>query len=90
MDSSLEYNQNILEEDYDENYEPTDEGNLRSQSQRNILRLSLGCHGHPCFLCSEILEYCKILGLDPVAERDLLYIAKEGIKAPLPKEWRPM
>lgn len=26
MDSSLEHNQHILEEDYDENYEPTEEG----------------------------------------------------------------
>ena len=40
--------------------------------------------------CAEILEYCKVLKLDPVAEKDLLFIAKEGIKAPLPKEWKPM
>ena len=42
-----------------------------------------GCH-------AEILEYCKVLGMDPVAEEDLLYIAREGIKAPLPKNWKPM
>ncbi len=31
-----------------------------------------------------------MLGLDPVTERDLLYIAKEGIKAPLPTNWKPV
>lgn len=41
-------------------------------------------------LLIEILEYCKILGLDPIAEKDFLFIAKEGIKAPLPKEWKPV
>ncbi len=39
---------------------------------------------------AEVLEYCRVLGLDPVVENDLLYIAKEGIKAPLPPEWKPM
>lgn len=45
-------------------------------------------YDRPCAI--EILEYCKVLGLDPVAEKDLLFIAKEGIKAPLPKEWKPV
>ncbi len=40
--------------------------------------------------CSEVLEYCKVLELDPVTEKDLLYIAREGIKAPLPKNWKPV
>lgn len=39
---------------------------------------------------AEVLEYCKVIGLDPVAERDLLYIAREGIKAPLPPDWKPV
>ena len=42
----------------------------------------------PCTV--EVAEYCRVLGLDPVAESDLLYIAREGIKAPLPKEWKPV
>ena len=39
---------------------------------------------------SEVLAYCTILGLDPETESDLMYIAKEGIKAPVPPQWKPM
>ena len=28
-------------------------------------------------------------GLDPEEDKDLFYIAKEGLKAPLPKDWKP-
>jgi len=52
----------ILEEEIDEDYEPTDE---------------------------EILEYAKWLGMDPEKDADLFYIAKEGLKAPLPEPWKP-
>jgi len=52
----------ILEEDYDENYVPSEE---------------------------EIHEYARVIGLDPVIEPDLLWIAKEGINAPLPAHWKP-
>ena len=37
----------------------------------------------------EILEYAKWLGMDPEEDKDLFYIAKEGLKAPLPKDWKP-
>jgi centrosomal protein CEP164 len=42
-------------------------------------------------LCNEkeILEYAKYLGMDPYGDKDLLYIAKEGLKAPLPENWKP-
>ena len=52
----------ILEEEIDEDYEPTDE---------------------------EILEYATYLGIDVNKDSDLLYIAKEGLKAPLPDPWKP-
>ena len=52
----------ILEEDYDENYIPTEE---------------------------EIFEYGRVIGLDPEKETDLLWIAREGINAPLPAHWKP-
>ncbi|XP_067676754.1 centrosomal protein of 164 kDa-like isoform X2 [Haliotis asinina] len=55
-------NQVILEEDYDENYEPTE---------------------------PEIHEYAQIIGLDPNVEPHLMWIAKEGINAPLPENWKP-
>ncbi|KAJ3091294.1 hypothetical protein HK102_001039 [Quaeritorhiza haematococci] len=52
----------ILEEEFDENYEPSQE---------------------------EILEYAKFLGIDPEKEKDLLWIARDSLKAPLPPNWKP-
>ncbi|XP_021366646.1 centrosomal protein of 164 kDa-like isoform X3 [Mizuhopecten yessoensis] len=52
----------ILEEDYDENYQPGED---------------------------EIVEYSQIIGIDPRTEPHLLWIAREGINAPLPEHWRP-
>lgn len=57
MESSV-----ILEEEIDENYEPTE---------------------------NEILEYGLWLGLTLPEDDDLLHIAKEGLKAPLPSQWKP-
>ena len=52
----------VLEEEIDENYEPTEE---------------------------EILEYAGWLEMDLEREKDLLWIASEGLKAPLPEDWKP-
>jgi len=52
----------ILEEEIDENYEPTTD---------------------------EILEYAKWLGMDAERENDLMWLAREGLKAPLPDNWKP-
>ena len=52
----------FLEEELDENYEPTGD---------------------------EIEEYAKYLGMDLQEDRHLFYIAKEGLKAPLPGSWKP-
>jgi hypothetical protein len=52
----------ILEEDMDENYEPSPH---------------------------EISEYAEWLGMDARGDRDLLWIAREGLKAPLPQDWKP-
>ena len=38
---------------------------------------------------ADILEYCEIIGLDPERDAKLLWIAREGIKAPLPPDWGP-
>ena len=35
----------------------------------------------------EISDYCQFLGLNPKEDPDLLWIAEEGLRAPLPKEW---
>lgn len=54
----------ILEEDYDENYEPTEQ---------------------------EIKEYATdVLGLSLTSDSDLMWIARLGIKEPLPPEWKPI
>ena len=37
----------------------------------------------------EIKEYAEWLGMELPADEELLWIAKEGLKAPLPKEWKP-
>ena len=37
----------------------------------------------------EILEYAKYLGMDPQADRHLFWVAREGLKAPLPEAWKP-
>ncbi|XP_069003642.1 centrosomal protein of 164 kDa-like isoform X2 [Embiotoca jacksoni] len=52
----------ILEEDYDENYIPSEQ---------------------------EIQEYAREIGIDPDDEPELLWLAREGIVAPLPPEWKP-
>ena len=41
------------------------------------------------FVVQEILEYATWLGMDCDEDPDLLWIAKEGIKAPLPDDWKP-
>lgn len=38
----------------------------------------------------EILEYARYLGMNLPEDRELLWIAREGLKAPLPKDWKPI
>uniref|UniRef100_K1QQ28 Uncharacterized protein n=1 Tax=Magallana gigas TaxID=29159 RepID=K1QQ28_MAGGI len=52
----------VLEEEYDENYQPSEE---------------------------EVCDYAQIIGIDPKTEPHLIYIAREGICAPLPDHWKP-
>ena len=73
--------QTILEEDYDETYEPTEKGERSHFLRAKTVSLLP-------YRCIEILDYCKVIGLDPYAEKDLLYIAKEGTKALLPPDWK--
>ena len=40
-------------------------------------------------LLTEVFEYALSIGIDPRKERDLLFIAREGIVAPLPQDWKP-
>jgi hypothetical protein len=38
---------------------------------------------------TEIIEYAQIIGIEPFKESHLMWIAKEGIVAPLPEHWKP-
>merc|ERR1711924_247735 len=37
----------------------------------------------------EIEEYAEVLGMDLKEDRDLFWIAREGLKAPIPAPWKP-
>jgi hypothetical protein len=37
----------------------------------------------------ELAEYARYLGMNPEKDKDLLWIAEESLKAPLPKDWKP-
>ncbi|XP_075135801.1 centrosomal protein of 164 kDa isoform X5 [Leptodactylus fuscus] len=37
----------------------------------------------------EIQEYARMIGIDPDAEPELMWLAREGIVVPLPPDWKP-
>nr|XP_012629106.1 centrosomal protein of 164 kDa isoform X3 [Microcebus murinus] len=37
----------------------------------------------------EIFEFAREIGIDPIKEPELMWLAREGIVAPLPVEWKP-
>ncbi|XP_038179834.1 centrosomal protein of 164 kDa isoform X2 [Arvicola amphibius] len=37
----------------------------------------------------EILDFARVIGIDPLKEPELMWLAREGIEAPLPKGWKP-
>ena len=41
------------------------------------------------YVFAEVTEYARMLGIDPDEEPGLLWIAKEGLEAPLPQHWKP-
>ena len=38
----------------------------------------------------ELLDYARFLGIDPDDEPELMWIAKQGVMAPLPAGWKPV
>src|SRR5690242_8004386 len=36
----------------------------------------------------EVIKYAIYLGMNPEEDREFLYIARDGLKAPVPKPWR--
>ena len=78
--------QRVLEDYYDEDYEPDEEGTYVLQ----IFTFLVFFDARRDFFLVEIRNYCRVIGLDYDKEPDLVYIAVEGLKAPLPKGWKPM
>ncbi|XP_008051840.1 centrosomal protein of 164 kDa [Carlito syrichta] len=37
----------------------------------------------------EIIDFAREIGIDPIKEPELMWLAREGIVAPLPMEWKP-
>ncbi|KAI9333579.1 hypothetical protein BDR26DRAFT_805844, partial [Obelidium mucronatum] len=37
----------------------------------------------------EVVEYARFLGMDEEKDKHLFWIARESLKAPLPKDWKP-
>lgn len=37
----------------------------------------------------EIQDFAREIGIDPEKEPELIWLAREGIVAPLPPEWKP-
>ena len=74
----------ILEEDFDENYEPSEQG-----------MAALPCLIYFSALTSyfnyglELNEYATFLGINIADEPDLLWVARQGLKTPLPENWKP-
>ncbi|KAG5458215.1 MAG: hypothetical protein BJ554DRAFT_1606 [Olpidium bornovanus] len=90
----------VLEEEYDENYEPTAEGEEEGDKRPGPPAVRDYVPEHePVSFCAadlvlhlaspEIEEYAQFLGIDTAKERHLLWVAREGLKAPLPPDWRP-
>lgn len=41
------------------------------------------------FFTPEVQDYAREIGIDPNTELELLWLAREGIVAPLPSQWKP-
>lgn len=43
----------------------------------------------PLKMYLDVREYAHFLGMDLEKDKKYFYIAKEGLKAPLPEQWQP-
>ena len=62
-------------------------GGGESQGDSIILEEEIVPYYEPT--ADEVVEYAKWLGMDLDNDKDLLWIAREGLKAPLPEHWKP-
>ncbi len=40
------------------------------------------------YFIKEVIEYARFLGIDPILEPNLVQLAYEGLKTPLPHPWK--
>ena len=38
---------------------------------------------------SELEDYARYIGMDPIADANLMWIAMDGLKAEVPEPWEP-
>ena len=60
---------------------------MMNTNKQTILEERLDENYEP--LEEEVKEFAKTIGLDPEKDAELLWIAREGIHAPLPPQWKP-
>ena len=65
-------------------FEPRMLDHLYCQAQHQIVASYL-----IMILFTEVLEFANFLGINLDTEKHLLYLAREGLEAQLPQEWRP-
>ena len=63
--------------------------NFAEHVSRYKRRACILYHVYIIILFSEIYEYATFVGIDPQNEPHLMWIAREGINAPLPENWKP-
>ena len=71
----------VLKEEYDTSYEPNSGGTTSSR------HFAISRHSSRDV---DINDYCDVIGLNLEEDPDLVWIAKEGLKAPLPANWKPV
>merc|ERR1711988_961065 len=62
-------------------------GRMAAQGESVVLEEAIDENYEPTE--EEILEYAKWLGMDENQDKHLFWIAREGLKAPLPEHWKP-
>lgn len=78
----------VLEEEYDTALERGVETRITHKSTPKSTITRYDEHYEPSE--EEVLDYAAFLGMtDPGAERELLWIARDSLKAPLPANWKP-
>lgn len=79
----------ILEEEVDENYEPTEAEILEYASWLGMELPKEKVRLRECVILMLRHQTLTVRFIRFARTQELLWIAKEGLKAPLPKDWKP-